>query len=400
MPDRLIIVGLGFAGMWSALAAARAADRADKALEITVVASEPALHIRPRFYEADLSVVAPSVRELLDVTGVRFVRGWVERIDTGERTITYADPEAGAASLGWDRLVLASGSVLHRPALPGLAEHAFDIDQLAAANVLQDHLLSLGSMPASPARDTIVVVGGGFTGIEIATELPGRLGGTLGARAAPKIVLVEQAEAIGPDLGPGPRPVIEKALATLGIEVRLNESVVAVDADGVTTASGARIAAATVIWTAGLRASPLTRQIPGRHDAIGRLHVTPELRVEGVDTVFATGDCAFAATDDLGNHALMFCQHALSLGRAAGHNAAADLLGLPMHRYSQPKYVTCLDLGGWGAVYTEGWEREVKMAGADAKALKRQINGEWIYPPPADRDAAFAAADPATVIVA
>jgi NADH:ubiquinone reductase (H+-translocating) len=63
--------------------------------------------------------------------------------------------------------------------------------------------------------------------------------------------------------------------------------------------------------------------------------------------------------------------------------------------YRQVQYATCLDLGGWGAVYTEGCEREVKMAGADAKALKRMINTQVIYPPPADRSALFAAADPA-----
>ena len=63
--------------------------------------------------------------------------------------------------------------------------------------------------------------------------------------------------------------------------------------------------------------------------------------------------------------------------------------------YSQPKYVTCLDLGAWGAVYTEGWDRQQKLVGAEAKALKSQINTQWIYPPAADRAVALAAADPA-----
>jgi len=109
---------------------------------------------------------------------------------------------------------------------------------------------------------------------------------------------------------------------------------------------------------------------------------------------------ACAATDDAGNHTMMSCQHAMNLGRSAGHNVAADLLGIEPIPYSQPKYVTCLDLGPWGAVYTEGWEREVKLKGADAKKLKHQINSEWIYPPRADREAAFAAADPLRIVVA
>jgi NADH dehydrogenase len=95
----------------------------------------------------------------------------------------------------------------------------------------------------------------------------------------------------------------------------------------------------------------------------------------------------------------MSCQHAQSLGRVAGHNAAAELVGLPLHPYSQPKYVTCLDIGPWGALYTEGWDRQVRLTREAGKAQKREINTTWIYPPAADRKAAFAVANPDYVIV-
>ncbi|MBV9747247.1 MAG: FAD-dependent oxidoreductase, partial [Acetobacteraceae bacterium] len=162
---------------------------------------------------------------------------------------------------------------------------------------------------------------------------------------------------------------------------------------------GTHIASKTVIWTGGLRANELAEQIPGGHDELGRLYVGPDLRVVGVDQVFATGDVAYAATDDQGNHAVMSCQHAMNLGRSAGHNAAADLLGIPTIPYNQVNYVTCLDLGPWGAVYTEGWDRHVKLVGAEAKTLKQQINTKWIYPPHPDRAEAFAAADPTRRLV-
>ena len=68
--------------------------------------------------------------------------------------------------------------------------------------------------------------------------------------------------------------------------------------------------------------------------------------------------------------------------------------------YSQVKYVTCLDLGAWGAVYTEGWDRKVLLTGAEGKALKTQINTQWIYPPAAHRESALAAADPMIPVVA
>lgn len=103
---------------------------------------------------------------------------------------------------------------------------------------------------------------------------------------------------------------------------------------------------------------------------------------------------SIAASDDIGNFALMTCQHAISLGRHAGNNVAAQILGVDPTPYSQPKYVTCLDLGAWGAVYTEGWDRQVKLIKEEAKALKTQINTMWIYPPAADRVTALASADP------
>jgi len=159
-------------------------------------------------------------------------------------------------------------------------------------------------------------------------------------------------------------------------------------------ADGKRIESNTVIWTVGFRASPLTEQIPGSRDPQGRLHVDGHLKVLGHVDVFAAGDVAYAATDDLGNYAAMSCQHAISLGRYAGNNVAADLIGVAPVTYRQPKYVTCLDLGAWGAVFTEGWDRQLKLVGQEAKDLKTQINTVWIYPPAADRATALAAADP------
>lgn len=94
------------------------------------------------------------------------------------------------------------------------------------------------------------------------------------------------------------------------------------------------------------------------------------------------------------NTALMTCQHAIQLGKFAGHNAAASLLNIAPLPYRQVNYVTCLDLGGWGAVYTEGWEQAVKSVRGEAKKIKIAITNELIYPPAADRAVAFAAADP------
>ena len=144
-----------------------------------------------------------------------------------------------------------------------------------------------------------------------------------------------------------------------------------------------------------MRASPLAAKISTRTDGLGRIAVTPELRVAGIDHVFAAGDVAHAAAD--GGHAILqSCQHAQVTGRFAGYNAAADLTDLPdlpLRAYRQPLYTTCLDLGASGAVLTKGWDRTVEATGEHAKAIKRRINTQLIYPP-ADRDAILAAASP------
>jgi NADH dehydrogenase len=275
-----------------------------------------------------------------------------------------------------------------------MIEHAFDVDEIEQATRLEAHIKSLENLPDSPARNTVVVAGGGFTGIETATEMPARLRTVLGEDANIRVIVVDRGPQIGAALGDGIRPSIVQASEHLGIEWVLNASVESVDAGGVTLSSGQRIESHTVIWTVGFRASPLTQHVPGTRDRQGRLHVDGHLKVLGQNDIFAAGDVAYAATDTLGNYAVMSCQHAIALGRYAGNNVAADLLGVAPMAYSQPKYVTCLDLGAWGAVYTEGWDRQLKLVGQEAKDLKTQINTVWIYPPAADRATALAAADP------
>jgi NADH:ubiquinone reductase (H+-translocating) len=399
---KILIVGAGFAGLWSALGAARLLDKtrqADGSIEIELIAPSPFLHLRPRFHEVAPSGMETPLLPLLEAVGVRYIQGWVDRIRTDEKSVNAIDADGNQFTLQYDKLVLASGSKLYRPDLPGLHEYAHSIDQLTEACALDSHIASLSALPDSPARNTVIVVGGGFTGIEIATGLPARLRAAWGENTDINVIIIEQAENIGPELGAGPRPVIEQALRELGITWRLNTAATAIDAEGLTTSAGEHIDAKTVIWTAGMLASSLTEQIDAPRDRIGRLHVTADLKVSGVDDIFATGDVALALTDDSGHYALMSCQHALMMGRFAGHNVAADLIGLPTIPYRQPQYGTCLDLGGWGAVYTEGWTRDVKLTGAAAKALKQMINTKLIYPPLPDRAAALEAADLETKLV-
>ena len=402
MTYQILIAGSGFAGTWAALSAARAAALAQREgdIAITVVSPEPSLVMRPRLYEASLDGVEADIAPLLAAVGVRHLAGRVEAIDTAMRSATVAAADGSRQAFAYDRFVLAAGSVLNTPPVPGLAEHSFNIDQIADARALAVHLRSLGALPQSTARDTVVIGGGGFTGIEAATEMPARLRAILGPDAAARVIVVERADRIGPELGDNPRPVIEAELAAKGVEVRTGVGIAAVSPDHVMLTDGSRIETRTLIWTAGARANPLAAQVPGERDPFGRIAADAFLRAPAAEGVLVTGDVARAATDDAGNFAMMSCQHALILGRVAGHNAVHDLLGLPLHAYRQPGYTTCLDLGADAAMVSYGWDRQVALTGAEAKALKTQINTVWIYPPEPNRDAAFAVAGPDFQIIA
>ena len=390
---RILILGAGFAGLWAAIGAARKLDEMamKAAAEILVVDRNPYHNIRVRNYEADLSDVAIALGQLLDPIGVSHVVADVEAIDTVKQEVTIAMADA-RQTLSYDRLVLALGSELVRPPLPGLAAYGFDVDTYAAAVRLNAHLAKLATLAASPARSTVVVVGAGFTGIEVATELPGRL--AQAGIADPRIILVDPNPVVGSTIGDEARPVINEALAALHIETRLGVTVTGIQADSITLSSEEFIPSMTVVWCGGMAASPLTAKLTYQHDRHGWLFVDQFMRATGLKTVFAAGDIASCAID--GTHStVMSCQFARPMGRFAGHNVAADLFGQPMLPLEIDWYVTVLDLGGWGALYTVGWDRRVQTTGAAAKATKNVINRQRIYPPrTADRADILAAAAP------
>jgi len=395
---RIVVLGGGFAGLWSAVGAARKLDEhgvGPGEVRVTLVERNDFHSIRVRNYEEDLAATLVPLDRVLDPVGVERVRGDVAAIDIGRRTVTVRT-EAGREVLEYDRLVYALGSGLQRPPIPGLAGHAFDIDTYQEARRLDAHLRALAA-GGDPDRLRVLVVGAGLTGIELASELPARLAamaaGTPG-EARPRVILADASPLIGPDMGDEARAVIVEALGELGVEMRTGISIVSVDGRGVTLADGQRLEAPTVVWCGGMRANALGAAIPGEKDRLGRLDVDEFMRVRGVAGVYAAGDAARAVLD--GTHAsVMSCQHGRPMGRYAGHNVAADLIGQPMLPLYIDWYVTVLDLAPWGAVYTGGWDRRVISTRDAAKTTKRTINGQRIYPPlSGDRAEILAAAAP------
>ena len=392
MSRNIVIIGSGFAGTMAALGASRLRHEKGVSpgeLAITVVSPAPQLVIRPRLYERNPEQMVAPLSDLFAATDINYHQGRVETIDSAASTVKVVAADGTSATLPYDRLVLAAGSDGFTPPIPGLAEFGFAATQLAEAVALDRHLHALAEKAPSKARNTVVVGGAGFTGLEFATEIPGRLREILGKDADIRVIIVDRSEHVAPAMGSEPRPFIEERLRALGVETRLNVGIAELDENGVTLGNGERIETSTVIWSAGMRASPLTEQLPAERDKLGRVIVEPDLRVSGGSRIFATGDTAKARSDALGNYAVMSCQHARRLGAFAGHNAAADLLAEATLPYDQPVYVTCLDLGPDNAIFTRGWDSKVEITGAKAKEVKKEINEVWIYPPAAERTAAY-----------
>jgi NADH:quinone reductase (non-electrogenic) len=386
--QRILVLGAGFAGLWSAVGAARKLDELgvdSDEVEVLIVNRTPWHSIRVRNYEADLEATRVPLADVLDSIGVKHVVAEVTDIDVLSRKVACKIDGASQA-LAYDRLVFALGSCLARPAIPGLATQAFDVDTFEGATRLNDHISGLPSCSVAAGQYHAFVVGGGLTGIEVATEMFGKLRAAISNAPTSdpvpslRVILADHNALIGADMGEGARSVIAEALQSLGIETRTGISVTSIDAHGVTLETGERIAAATVVWCAGMRADPLTKRFPVDRDQLGRLPVDSCLKIRGMQAEFAAGDVAWLPIDDA-HASVMSCQHARPMGRFAGYNVVADLLGQTMLPLHIDGYVTILDLGPWGAVYTEGWNRQVVSRGSTAKKTKEIINRQRIYPP-------------------
>jgi NADH:ubiquinone reductase (H+-translocating) len=408
MAQQIVVVGGGFAGLWAAASAARARDAfgLGDACGVTLVAPSPFHVIRVRCYEADLTPLRVPLDDVLAPVGVRRLQARVTEIDPAAHSVTVVDEQSGVSSaLPYARLILAAGSTLRRPAIPGIAS-ALDVDTYEGAQALAAHLARLGSAgpePDGPGLWTGVVIGAGLVGLELACELPARLTAArdrAGGVGPVRTILIDHAAQIGSAMGEAAQPAIQAALTAAGVVGLPEARIAALDPDGLTLADGTRIPARTVVCATGMEASPLAARLGLPLDSLGRVPVDPYLRVTGCADLYAAGDIAVADADAEGHRTVMSCQHARPMGRFAGHNAICDLAGVPERRlsFSAPDYVTVLDLGDWGAVYTAGWDRGALVAsGAAAKATKRLINGSRIYPP-LDRDPARIRAAAAPVL--
>ena len=174
--QRILVLGAGFSGLWAAAAAARARHAArleSRDIEIVVIDKRPYHSIRVRNYEVELADTLIPLQSVFDPIGVRHLPGEITTIDAATRTIGYS-ADGAARTITYDRLVCALGSELVRPPIPGLAEYGFDIDTFPAAEKLGQHIAALPARAPAEGQFTVLVVGAGLTGIEVAAEMPAR----------------------------------------------------------------------------------------------------------------------------------------------------------------------------------------------------------------------------------
>ncbi|MET8851869.1 NAD(P)/FAD-dependent oxidoreductase [Amycolatopsis sp. NPDC004625] len=377
---RAVIVGGGFAGYHAAKTLRK---EAGEDVEIVVLNPTDYFLYLPLLPEVAAGILDPrrvtvSIPDTLP--GVRLVLGSATGVDFAGRSVTYTDPEDREHRIGYDRLVLAAGSVNKLLPIPGVPEHAHGFRGVPEALYLRDHItrqIELAAAAEDPAerdaRCTFVVVGAGYTGTKVAAQGPAFTAAL--ARRHPELagqrvrwLLLDVAERLLPELDERLARTADEVLRSRGVEVLMKTSVDHADAKGVTLTNGDAVPSRTLVWCVGVRPDPLVAEL-GLETAKGRLVVTAQLNVPGHDDVFACGDAA--AVPDLtrpGQYTAMTAQHAERQGKLAGRNVAASLgHGRPgTYRHHDLGFV--VDLGAGAAAANP---LHVPLSGRPAKAVTR-----------------------------
>jgi NADH dehydrogenase len=360
---RVVIIGGGFGGMAAAQELERLL-RPDDA-EIVLLSRENFTLFTPMLPEVasgalDVRHVVTPIRGQLRRT--RFVLANVEAMSARENTVTYSHVLTGdRETISYDRAIVAVGSRTSTFGLPGVAERVFGLKTLEDAGVLRNRyvwLLELADAEPEQAERkrllTIVIVGGGFTGVEAAGETIELFRSV--ARFYPRVsrsdidvVLIEGGKTLLPGLPGRMGSYSQRDLQRRGVRVLLGDGVGAADDGGLTLQSGARIETRTVVWSAGVAPAQVdgTQELPrGRH---GTIAVEPTMQVSGYANIWAVGDCA-AIPDGAGGYYPPTAQHAIREGPVLARNLVAAMRGRPQKPFRYRTLGMMASLGARKAV--------------------------------------------------
>jgi len=337
---RVVVVGGGYAGV---LAANRLRQRTD--IDVTLVNPRPQFVERIRLHQ----LVAGNDDAIEDYSAVltdavKLVVDSAERIDAKAKKLHLAS----GSVLDYDYLIYAVGSTAPvPPSVPGAAQFAYPLGELEAAQRLAARLADI------PLQAPIVVVGGGLTGIEAASEF---------AEAGRSVTLVTGA--LGPSLAKGGRKSVTKRLSKLGVTVLVNATVTRVANDGITLRDGTELPSAATVWTAGFGVPPLAADSGLRTDRLGRLLTDETLTSVDDPAIIAAGDAASPSGVPL----RMSCQLAMPLASHAADTLLARLHGGKPKNLNPVSVGQCISLGRHAGT--------IQMSHFDDEALAMHLGGQ------------------------
>jgi NADH dehydrogenase len=368
MAWNVVVVGGGFGG----LNAARTIEKkfSEEAVKVTLVSEQNYLLYTPFLPEAAAGTLEPRhvvtpLRDLLHKS--RLALGSMTGLDAERKVVHVRNAEGDPVELRYDRLVLAPGSVSRTLPIPGLAEHGAQFKSLADAIWLRNHVirsLELAETVRDPRRLdellTFVFVGGGYAGLEAIAELQDFATDAIKMYPAAREhglrwMLVEAADRVLRELDPKLAEYTVRELRRRGIDVRLDTQLREVTAHDVLISTGERINTRTLVWTAGVKPSPLVSDLGLPLDETGRIVVDAEMRVEGHEEIWAVGDAAAVPNPiNPDKPSPPTAQHARRQGLAAGHNVVASLGKGSAKPYAYKDRGSFVNLGRYKAVAMTG----------------------------------------------
>src|SRR5829696_8907668 len=342
MAWNVVIVGGGFGGASAARHLERLIPR--QAARLVLVNDVNFLLYTPFLPEAAAGTLEPRhvVTPLRDILKRTYLRlGAVTGHDPVARTVELTTHEDEVEELRYDQFLVALGSVSRVLPVPGLDRHAIGFKSLADAIWLRNHLIE--TLEAANATDdphrreellTYVFIGGGYARLEALAELQDFAADAIESYPRARLhgmrwVLVEAGDRVLPEIDAELADYALRELRGRGIDIRLGTTLEEVAEDSARISTGETLPTRTVVWTAGVAPNPTLRQLAVPLDERGRVPVDDHLRVKGMDSVWAIGDCA-AAPDPRGGTCPPTAQHAVRQGPVAARNIAAQLgIGSP-----------------------------------------------------------------------
>jgi NADH:ubiquinone reductase (H+-translocating) len=308
-PKRIVVVGAGHVGLYAAVRLSR--KLSGRRAEVVVIDPQPHMTYQPFLPEAAAGNISPRhavVPLRRELKRCRIVSGEVTRIEHDRKTVTIRPIDGPATELSYDHIVVAPGSVSRTLPIPGLRERGIGFKTIGEAIYLRNHILGrLDVAAVTPDPDvrkaslTFVFVGGGYAGIEALAEMEDMVHDALDyyPELNPKevrFVLVEATTRVLPEVGPDMGAYTVRQLDRRGIDIRLGTRLESCVDGLIVLSDGTEFRAETLVWTAGVKPSPMLDHTDLPRGPRGHLTCLPTLQVVDGDRVlegaWSAGDCA------------------------------------------------------------------------------------------------------------